>query len=265
MKRLLVLILIGGCGLCCGTIVAQEVVSQEEATSKIAELRTIATYNQSFKHDLGLSIEEELRFCIGGTSPASFVRSHTTLSLEYAPLPYLGMELGYMLKLYGDKGWKDPNKYIRHRVFFNITGGVQVNRWSISLRERFLVDCRSDSVNTEENNKIDLSLRHRLQVSYSIPKQPLRVYAGIELSNTLNAPTEYINRCSASNYKQYINNIRPEVGLHWNVGKLHRLTLAYRFDYGYKRSISILPSKDVSIGHHYDHKHLLILSYQFGN
>lgn len=264
MKKRLVLILMGCC-LLYGTSIAQEVVSQEVVTSQIAELRTVATYNQSFKHNLGLSIEEELRFCIGGTSPASFMRSHTTLSLEYAPLPYLGMELGYMFKLYGDKGWENPNKYIRHRVFFNITGEIKVNRWAFSLRERFLMDCRSDSVNMDENNKIDLALRHRLQASYSIPNQPLRVYAGIELSNTLNAPTEYINQCSATNYKQYINYIRPEVGLHWNVNKRHRLTLAYRFDYGYKRKISILSSKDVALQHQHDYKHLLILSYQFGN
>lgn len=265
MKRQIVIALVGLL-LLPKAISAQEIVKEETVISQIAEMRLTATYNQSFKHHIGLSIEEEIRTRLGGTSPAAFTRSHTTIALDYAPLPYLRIATGYVLKLYGDKGWTDPNKYIRHRVFLNLTGQLKINQWTLSLRERLLIDCRSDEVNHYEENKADLSLRHRLQVSYSIPSKPIRLYTGVELLNTLNAPTEYLNRCGTKEYGQYLSRVRPETGMRWNINKRNSLSVAYRFDYRYKRGISILQGTgDVELQHQYAYHHLIILSYQFNN
>lgn len=248
------------------TLSAQEIVSDETTTEKNAELRITASYNHAFKHGLGLSLEEEIRTCLGGTSQAAFMRSNTTLSLDYEPIPYLNVALGYILKLYGDKGWTDPNEYLRHRVFLNLTGQVKLDRWKLSLRERLLMDCRTDSVNSNEKNAIDFTMRHRLQATYSMFSKPLRFHASIEFAHTLNAPTEYLNTCSTTDYGQYLTHIRPEIGVRWRIDKRNSLTLSYRFDYGYKRDLNIKrTSGNVELTHAYKYNHILLLAYQFNN
>ena len=133
---------------------AQEIVSKPDLTEQNAELRLSAAYSHAFNYGLGLSLEEEIRARLGGTSSAAFTRSHTSLALDYEPIPYLNIALGYTLKLYGNKDWSDPNEFLRHRVFLNLTGQVKINRWKLSLRERLLMDCRTDSVNPNEKNAI---------------------------------------------------------------------------------------------------------------
>ena len=245
---------------------AQEIVSNTTTTEQIAELRIAAGYEHAFKYGLGLAVEEEIRSCLGGTSPAAFTRSHTTVALDYEPIPYLEMAVGYTLKLYGDKGWEDPNEYLRHRAFFNITGKAKVNRWRFSLRERILMDCRTDSVNANEKNAIDFTMRHRAMVSYSMFSQPLRFYAAVELANTLNAPTEYLNTCGSTQYGQYLTHVRPEIGMRWRIDKRNSLSLAYRFDYGYKRDLNIKrKSGNVELTNAYKYNHIITLAYEFNH
>ncbi len=245
---------------------AQEIVSNTTTTEQIAELRLAAGYEHAFNYGLGLSVEEEIRSCLGGTSPAAFTRSHTTVALEYEPIPYLEMAVGYTLKLCGDKGWADPNEYLRHRAFVNITGKVKINRWRFSLRERVLMDCRTDSVNANEKNAIDLTMRHRAMVSYSMFSQPLRFYAAVELANTLNAPTEYLNACGSTQYGQYLTHVRPEIGMRWKIDKRNSLSLAYRFDYGYKRDLNIKrKSGNVELTNAYSYNHIITLAYEFNH
>ncbi len=265
MKRLIYIALVGIL-LIPKAARAQEIVSNETTTEQIAELRLAAAYKHSFDHHLGLSVDEEVRTCLGGTSPAAFSRSYTTLSLDYAPIPYLHLALGYTLKLYGNKGWDDPNEYLRHRAFLNLTGQIKINHWKLSLRERLLMDCRTDSVNPNEKNAIDLTMRHRAMVSYSMFSQPLRFYAAVELANTLNAPTEYLNTCSSTQYGQYLTHVRPEIGMRWKLNKRNSLSLAYRFDYGYKRDLNIKrKSGNVELTNAYKYNHIIILAYQFSH
>lgn len=263
MKRLIYTIL--ACvALLPAAVTAQEIVSNETTKEQIAELRLAAAYRQSFEHGLGLSVDEEVRTCLGGTSPAAFRRSYTTLAVDYEPIPYLNVALGYTLKLYGDKGWEDPNEYIRHRAFLNVTGQVKVDRWKLSLRERLLMDCRTDSVNPNEKNAIDFTMRHRVQATYSMFSKPLKFHLGIEFANTLNAPTKYINTCGTDKYGQYLTHIRPEAGVRWRINKRNSLALSYRFDYGYKRDLNIKrKSGNVELTNAYSYNHLIILTYQF--
>lgn len=245
---------------------AQEIVSNGTVTEQNAELRIAAAYKHSFNHGLGLSVDEEIRACLGGTSAAAFTRSYTTLALDYEPIPYLNLALGYTFKLYGDKGWTDPGEYIRHRAFLNVTGQVKINRWKLSLRERLLVDCRTDSVNPNEKNAIDLTMRHRLQASYSMFSRPLRFHAGIEFANTLNAPADYLNACGTAQYGQYLTHIRPEIGMRWRIDKRNSLSLSYRFDYGYKRDLNIKrKSGNVELTNAYKYNHIIILAYEFNH
>lgn len=226
---------------------AQEIVSEDTTSAQYAEAHIIVSFVKSFDHGLSLTFEEEIR-----TAPAH--RSHTTLSLGYAPIKYLSFSAAYVLKLYGNQGWSDVNKFLRHRVNIDATGQMSLGQWKLSLRERLMMDARADEIDLREKNRVDLVLRSRLQAQYSIPNQPLSLIAKMEIFNTLNA--KY--------FGQYINELRPELGLQWKVDKHNALTLAYRYNYVYSRSVDFLDSSAVSLEHDYTHKHIILLTYKFG-
>lgn len=241
---------------------AQTIVSETTSHTQTPEAHLFATFVKSFKHGLSLTLEEEIR-----SAPTH--RSHTTIALGYQPIEYFNLYAGYTVKLYGNQGWTDPNKFIRHRANVLLTGQVKLGQWNLSLREGVMLDARADKIDTREKNVVDFTLRSRLQAVYSIPETPLGIVAKFELLNTLNAPVKYINtimqdEASFQDYGQYISELRPEVGLQWKINKKHSLTLAYRYNYIYGRDINILESGDIELSHNYTAKHLILLSYKLG-
>lgn len=241
---------------------AQTIVSEATSHSQTPEAHLFATFVKSFEHGLSLTLEEEIR-----SAPTH--RSHTTIALGYQPIEYFNFYAGYTVKLYGNQGWTDPNKFIRHRANILLTGQVKLGQWNLSLREGVMLDARADKIDRREKNVVDFTLRSRLQAVYSIPQTPLGIVAKFELLNTLNAPVKYINTimqddASFQDYGQYISELRPEVGLQWKINKKHSLTLAYRYNYIYGRDINILDSGDVELSHNYTTKHLILLSYKLG-
>ena len=253
MKHLPILVL----SLFPATLFAQANISEETTSKQSAEVHVIASFVKSFDHGLKLTLEEEIR-----SIPSH--RAHTTISLAYTPIEYLSMSAGYVLKLYGNQGWDDPNKFLRHRVNIDATGQVTLGQWKLSLRERLMLDARADEIDLREKNRVDYTLRSRLQASYSIPNQPLSIVAKVEMFNTLNAPVEYINSLSLSQqYGQYINEWRPELGLQWKVDKKNTINVAYRYNYVYSRDIDVATSGDVALTHAYTHKHVILLTYKF--
>jgi hypothetical protein len=240
-------------------VLAQSIVSENTTHTQTPEAHIFATFVKSFKHGLSLTLEEEIR-----SAPSH--RSHTTVALGYAPIEYLNLYAGYTVKLYGNQGWSDPNKFIRHRANVLLTGQVKLGQWNLSLREGVMLDARADKIDTREKNVVDFTLRSRLQATYSIPKTPLSIVGKFEILNTLNAPVDYINSISASadEYGQYISELRPELGLQWKIDKKNTLSLAYRYNYIYGRDISILDSGDVELSHNYTGKHLILLTYKLG-
>lgn len=239
-------------------ILAQTIVSEQTMHTQTPEAHIFATFVKSFNHGLSLTLEEEIR-----SAPSH--RSHTTIALGYAPIEYFNIYAGYTVKLYGDQGWTDPNKYIRHRANVLFTGQVKFGQWNLSLREGVMLDARADEIDTREKNVVDFTLRSRLQAVYSIPKTPLSIVGKFEILNTLNAPVEYINTITSStDYGQYISELRPELGLQWKIDKKNTLSLAYRYNYIYGRDINILDSGDVELSHSYTVKHLMLLTYKLG-
>jgi hypothetical protein len=237
---------------------AQTIVSEQTSHNETPEAHIFATFVKSFKHGLSLTLEEEIR-----SAPSH--RAHTTIALGYAPIEYFNIYAGYTVKLYGDQGWTDPNKYIRHRANVLFTGQVKLGQWNLSLREGVMLDARADEIDTREKNVVDFTLRSRLQAVYSIPKTPLSIVGKFEILNTLNAPVEYINTITAStDYGQYISELRPELGLQWKIDKKNTLSLAYRYNYIYGRDLNILDSGDVELSHKYTVKHLILLTYKLG-
>lgn len=239
-------------------ILAQTIVSEQTMHTQTPEAHIFATFVKSFNHGLSLTLEEEIR-----SAPSH--RSHTTIALGYAPIEYFNIYAGYTVKLYGDQGWTDPNKYIRHRANVLFTGQVKLGQWNLSLREGVMLDARADKIDTREKNTVDFTLRSRLQAVYSIPKTPLSIVGKFEILNTLNAPVEYINTITSStDYGQYISELRPELGLQWKIDKKNTLSLAYRYNYIYGRDLNILDSGDVELSHKYTVKHLMLLTYKLG-
>lgn len=239
-------------------IFAQATITEKDTSIVTPEAHFFATFVKSFDHGLSLTFEEEIR-----SAPSH--RAHTTIALGYTPIPYLNIYAGYTLKLYGNQGWSDPNKYLQHRANFLVTGQVKLGQWNLSLREGVMLDGRTGKVDKRIKNQVDFTLRSRLQAVYSIPETPLGIVAKFELLNTLNAPTTYLNQVTNDNYGQYISELRPEAGLQWKINKQNSLTLTYRYNYLYDRSISIDDTtENITLTNKYTTKHLILLAYKFG-
>ena len=223
-------------------------------TEQAVQLRTGAQFTKKWRQGVQLSLSEELRFNLydveSGTSPknvaidtsygASFYKSYTTLSLAYAhpEFKYIKVDAGYCLRLLGNKGWSDPNEFLRHRVFFGVRGAYTGQIAKIYLRERVLCDMRTDSVNLLEQNQYNWLLRSRIGSEFTVPGKPVKPYLWLELENTLNVP-EYQRKDGM----QYLSNVRTQAGVKWRLTKLSSLDFFYRFQYGYNRDINITKTK----------------------
>ena len=256
-------------------IFAQVTIIEKDTSIVTPEAHFFATFVKSFKHGLSLTIEEEIR-----SAPTH--RAHTTVGLTYAPIQYVNIYAAYTLKLYGNQGWSDPNKYLQHRANLLITGQVKLGQWNLSLREGVMLDGRTGQVDTRVKNQVDFTLRSRLQAVYSIPETPLGIVGKFEILNTLNAPVDYVNEAirreakgaealplqgelKGASYGQYISELRPELGLQWKINKQNSLTLTYRYNYLYDRGISIDDiTENITITNKYTTKHLILLAYKFG-
>lgn len=243
---------------------AQINITEKDTAIITPETHLFATFVKSFGHGLSLTIEEEIR-----SAPSH--RAHTTVGLTYAPIQYVNIYAAYTLKLYGNQGWSNVDKYLRHRANLLVTGQVKLGQWNLSLREGVMLDARCDEVDQREKNQVDFTLRSRLQAVYSIPETPLGIVGKFEILNTLNAPVTYLNETiefrgnGEKEYGQYISELRPEVGLQWKINKQHSLTLTYRYNYLYDRGISIDDNTgDVTLTNKYTTKHLMLLAYKFG-
>ena len=237
---------------------AQMAITEKDTAIITPEAHFFATFVKSFDHGLSLTFEEEIR-----SAPSH--RAHTTVALGYTPIPYLNIYAGYTLKLYGNQGWTDPNKYLQHRANILLTGQVKLGQWNLSLREGVMLDARAGEVDTRVKNQVDFTLRSRLQTVYSIPETPLGIVGKFEILNTLNAPVAYINQMANKNYGQYISELRPELGLQWKINKQHSLTLTYRYNYLYDRGIKIDDNTgNATLTNKYTTKHLILLAYKLG-
>lgn len=256
-------------------IFAQVTITEKDTSIVTPEAHFFATFVKSFDHGISLTFEEEIR-----SAPSH--RSHTTVGLTYAPIQYVNIYAAYTLKLYGNQGWSDPNKYLQHRANLLITGQVKLGQWNLSLREGVMLDGRTGQVDTRIKNQVDFTLRSRLQAVYSIPKTPLSIVGKFEILNTLNAPVDYVNEAirreakgaealplqgelKGDSYGQYISELRPELGVQWKINKQNSLTLTYRYNYLYDRGINIDDTTgNITITNKYTTKHLILLAYKFG-
>ena len=233
------------CLLCSTKAHAWNYDSQEAVTGNVAQLRFGAMFNKKWNNGLRLGVREDLWFDVYNSQVGPYFRkSYTTIDLGYKPIEYVKFDLGYTLKILGaDSTWSDtkkadPNEWIRHRLFFSVTGSYNFYYAKIYLRERVQLDMRTDSVNLLEKNQFDWVLRSKLGSEFVIPGKPVKPYLWVELINTLNVP-EYQQK----NGHQFISSVRTQAGVKWRLTRISSLDFFYRFTYGYDRDINITKNK----------------------
>ena len=247
------------------------------ATSAIAQsdfgVWTEIGVEKSFNKKFSLEASVENRMANNATQPQ---RWNAAIGGSYKPLKWLKLGAGYVF-IYNrnfqeaeekykenDEGeivlGKDGKPIIegynvdhgywrpRHRAYFDVQGKVDVGRFSISLRERYLYNyyVETEALRDKYRNpsqpgysgnlypfndmefmkyeqEIDTkkakskhSLRTRLQVEYDIKGVPLTPFVSCELTNEL------------SNAMQY-DKVRAQAGVEWKINKKHILSGAYLY------------------------------------
>lgn len=234
-------------------------------TTNSVQIRFGAQFTKKWRNGIHLSFDEDLRSDVyNSLRGAAFRTSLTTLTFAYKPIPYLKLDAGYTLR-FTNKGVSDPNEVLRHRVFFSVTGSYQFTYLKLSLRERALMEARTDSVNPLEKNKINWQLRSKLSAVFYIPGKPVKPYVFCELVNTLNAPEyqqKYKNNDPTNPGHQFITRVRPQVGVKWRLTRMSSLDFYYRFTYGYNRNINIAKSNgDIELTEKTLYQHAIGVAY----
>lgn len=244
--------------------------TQDATTTHSAELRVEANFSKKWHNGLSLTLGEEMRFPMGGViNPAgtsfgpSFGKSYTSIKLGYRPIQYFKVDAGYTLRIFGNKDWNYVNKWLRHRVFLTLTGNYHYERWSFTLRERFISDIRMGSIDQHtatglyEKNRADWQLRSRIGVAYHVFGKPVKPYLWVELDNTLNA-----NELSGG--QQYISAVRAQAGTTWRLTKQNALNFFYRFTYGYDKDVNVKPNKQtIHLTEETRFQHVIGITYNF--
>lgn len=247
------------------------------ATSAIAQsdfgVWTEISVEKSFNKKFSLEASVENRMANNATQPQ---RWNAAIGGSYKPLKWLKLGAGYVF-IYNrnfqeaeekykenDEGeivlGKDGKPIIegynvdhgywrpRHRAYFDVQGKVDIGRFSISLRERYLYNyyVETEALRDKYRNpsqpgysgnlypfngmefmkyeqemdtkkaKSKHSLRTRLQVEYDIKGVPLTPFVSCELTNEL------------SNAMQY-DKVRAQAGVEWKINKKHILSGAYLY------------------------------------
>ena len=247
------------------------------ATSAIAQsdfgVWTEIGVEKSFNKKFSLEASVENRMANNATQPQ---RPNAAIGGSYKPLKWLKLGAGYVF-IYNRNFQETEEKYKendegeivlgkdgkpiiegynvdhgywrpRHRAYFDVQGKVDVGRFSISLRERYLYNyyVETEALRDKYRNpsqpgysgnlypfngmgfmkyeqemdtkkaKSKHSLRTRLQVEYDIKGVPLTPFVSCELTNEL------------SNAMQY-DKVRAQAGVEWKINKKHILSGAYLY------------------------------------
>lgn len=247
------------------------------ATSAIAQsdfgVWTEIGVEKSFNKKFSLEASVENRMVNNATQPQ---RWNAAIGGSYKPLKWLKLGAGYVFiynrnfqeveekykendegELVLDKagnptivGYNVDHGYWRprHRAYFDVQGKLDVGRFSISLRERYLYNyyVETEALRDKYRNpsqpgysgnlypfngmefmkfeqemdtkkaKLKHALRTRLQVEYDIKGVPLTPFVSCELTNELDNAMKY-------------DKVRAQAGVEWKVNKKHILSGAYLY------------------------------------
>ena len=247
------------------------------ATSAIAQsdfgVWTEIGVEKSFNKKFSLEASVENRMANNATQPQ---RWNAAIGGSYKPLKWLKLGAGYVF-IYNRSFQETEEKYKendegeivlgkdgkpiiegynvdhgywrpRHRAYFDVQGKLDVGRFSISLRERYLYNyyVETEALRDKYRNpsqpgysgnlypfngmefmkyeqemdtkkaKSKHALRTRLQVEYDIKGVPLTPFVSCELTNELDNAMKY-------------DKVRAQAGVEWKVNKKHILSGAYLY------------------------------------
>lgn len=273
MKRYLGLLLIVWLALPALAIEFSDDVDRTNRLGHVAELRQSAAASFTFNKTWDLGIREELREVVydsGSTPMAYFSKSYTTLEAGWKCFSYTDAYNGYKYNMKLSAGYTlrylHQKQALRHRPFVTLSGSVNFGNVKLTLRERYLADCRTDSVNVLEKPKCYMELRHRLTADFRIPGKTYKPFTYIEFANTLNQPSCYDDSGARLYGGQYLSSVRAKVGLEWKLSKQHALVFAYAFHFNQSREVNITKKSQEINRLYMDQtlKHIISVAYEFG-
>lgn len=240
MKRILtaITVLAATCLVCR----AQKQDGYREISSSDFRARTGVTLGYKPSRNWDISVNAELR---ARENFRKFDKVYLTAGAEYSPFRHFKILGSYT---FGDLYKTDPSARwtLRHRLSGGVSYSIPCGRYfRISLREMVQCSWNRDSVNTAEKANPALRLRSRLRVSYDTPAQPITIYAGFELFNTLNAPyadlegLEVVSGNKPSFIRNYISRLRAATGLKYRFNSHTSIEAFYRYDHNIEYDINI--------------------------
>ena len=125
-------------------------------------VRASAGVDVKLRKGLHLNVEEEVR--IEGAFK-SLGRLQTNVELEYKPVKWMKLGLGYsLINPYSYNNMKFKNA--RHRVFFDAGAHYNYYGFSFSIKERFQMTHRTGSFNEFQTPRNKMELKSRIGVEY---------------------------------------------------------------------------------------------------
>lgn len=242
-------------------------------TANVVELRQLASANFALGKQWEIGVCEDIREVVynsGVTPSAYFSKSYTSVEAGWKFFSYTDTYNNYKYSLKLNAGYTlrylHPKQALRHRPYVSLSGSANFGPVKLTLRERFLADCRTDSVNVLEQPKCAMELRHRLTASFRIPGKTYRPFTFIELANTLNQPSCF-NTSGVRLYGgQYLCAVRAKVGIEWKISAQHALIFSYGYHFSQSREVNIT-RKSQEINRLYmeqTHRHVISVAYEFG-
>ncbi len=245
---------------------ATDYAALQDSVATGMQLRTGADFN--FKFDrVTLNFGEELRFNLMPTAEVHLANTYLEADVNIIR-GYFHGHAGYSLRARTGKlgTTTDVNKILRHRVYFGLTEHVKLGtlqRFTLSLRERAVLNIRTDSPNLFEKPAYAWDMRYRLQLQYKAASKPLTPYLWTELVHTCNA-TEY--QKYYNNSHNYISAVKAAVGLKWKLDATNTLNFYVRYDWSHDFDIDA-NKEGTTVKTAYDiRQHLAIIGveYKFG-
>ncbi len=222
------------------------------------EARARITAGVSYKPVKGLTLKLSEQLLLKENF-ATLDRLNTDAEAHYKVCRYLRVGVSYRFMAVYKAGADLSSSYwtLRHRAACHVTGMYTVNRWQLSLRERFQSTWRDEELtNLRERRVPEFCLRTRFKAEYHCFSKPLQPYASLELYSPL-GQTDYLAEAEeTTGYRHWaFNAMYTRVGLQWRLDARNFLDFSYclaaarKVDVGKKSGdIRVTPSLEHIVG-----------------
>lgn len=188
--------------------------------------------------DFSFIANNELRF---RDNVSKIDRNYLLGGFSYETCDYFSIDAAYIFMsvlTLDDASYKEHWE-LRHRVYLDLKGKLELGRWNLSLTERPLVNIRPWGPDPMALPKYEWLIRSKLQAEYEIPKTELSPFAFTEISNTLNT--------GKYGGGPFVDRIRFCLGLAWEVSDLSEIEIYYYFDIRNSRDVDFTHGSNGSI------------------